>query len=272
MRQIASEGSQLRRGSRGYIILSLFLEQAHLTGQSIRAAVLQGRHLCGVLPVTHPTDHGATAIGSVTPAYGRVMILSKVHPLGRHVACGIHINLESLSIEITYEILRSTTAKRSTRVDVADQHPFLHVRVRYRQLKQIRAFPYAILRTQPFTERTLQGPLLQIGRGEDQHLMLQGMSQYQGPQFRLVVPPHVRVSRLTLERQHRVTLVRAEFVSAVGAVSEALDLAGRRGGIKCHDRILAEARAIGHIHRRATTEDRAQSVGQQGRLVMLPVD
>ena len=98
------------------------------------------------------------------------------------------------------------------------------------------------------------------------------MGQYQGPLLGLVVPPHVRVSRLTLERQHRVTLVRAEFVSAVGAVSEALDLAGRRGGIKCHDRILAEARAIGHIHRRATTEDRAQSVGQQGRLVMLPVD
>ena len=63
-----------------------------------------------------------------------------------------------MAIEVTNKILGSTAAKRSTRVDVANQHPFVF------DLQQVRAFPYTTMITIFTTEAAFLLPVLQVGR------------------------------------------------------------------------------------------------------------
>ena len=60
------------------------------------------------------------------------MILAVIHPLRylRHRLAG-----KLVTIKLTYEILCSTATERTTRVDIANQHPFVIY------LEEVRTFP-----------------------------------------------------------------------------------------------------------------------------------
>ena len=85
------------------------------------------------------------------------MILAIVHPTGVSVFAG-----KLMAIELADEILSSRATKRSTRIDVADQHPLLLVCTTYGQLHQVRTLPHTIVAAVSLSETTLIGPVLQV--------------------------------------------------------------------------------------------------------------
>ena len=64
---------------------------------------------------------------------GCIMVLAVVLPqcISVHIS-GSVINLEPVSVEITDEILGRGTACGTSRIDVAEKHPFLFIRALHR--------------------------------------------------------------------------------------------------------------------------------------------
>ena len=74
------------------------------------------------------------------------MVLAIILPEGFAVNISVHIvHGEFLSVKIAYEILGGGTAVGTSRVDVADEHPFLLVSALDRKFEQVRTFPDSLV-------------------------------------------------------------------------------------------------------------------------------
>ena len=75
------------------------------------------------MPVAHPADDGASAVRSVAPADGGIVVFAVVEPFGRDVALRVGVGRKSLAVEIADEVLCAAAAERPSGVQIAKQHP-----------------------------------------------------------------------------------------------------------------------------------------------------
>ena len=149
------------------------------------------------------------------------MILAIVHPFG-HLRLGVAYKL--VSIKVADEVLRSGTAERTSRIDVAYQHPFLLICAFYLHLHQVWALPYSAMIAIFCTERAFQFPLLQIVRGINLHVLTS--CQNHVPLLDVLVPEHMWVAEVWhITGNDRVSLIFSKGLAIVCAVSHALNLA-----------------------------------------------
>ena len=246
--QAAAQCREFGRRRRGEVDLSVGgAEEPQVARQRVCAAELLGRHFGRILPVAHPADDGAAVRRSARPAHRGVVVLAEVHPLGGDASRSVGVGLERLAVEVADEVLRGTAAEGAAGVEVADECPFLLAGAVHLQLEEVGALPDTALCAFALAECALERPGLQVGRGEEQILVLQGMGQGEHPLFRFVVPEHVRVAGLALERDDGVARIALEGDAPVVAVGHALHLADVARCIECHHGILAEAGRIGCV-------------------------
>ena len=162
-----TQSQQFGRGSWLEVSLTIYGKQAQVAGNGVRATVLGGRNIVGVLPVAHPCDSDAAVVGSITPSHGGIMVFSPVHPFG----FGGWFVYKLFSVEGAYKILSSTSSERTSGIQITKQHPFLIIGTFYWKFKQIGTFPNTTMCTLPFTETTFKGPIFQIRRREYLHLL-----------------------------------------------------------------------------------------------------
>ena len=120
------------------------------------------------------------------------------------------------------------------------------------------------------SERTLVGPLLQVLRRIELHLLTHG--QHHNPALCALVPEHLRVAEVGhVERQHRVARILRERASAIRAVGNALRLVAPCRSVHRNDGTRTEARRVVLVNHRAAAEDTAQRVRLNGIRQLLPV-
>ena len=258
--QSAAEGFQFGAWRRGEVVLAIrVLEDAHLARQGVGAAILQGRYFGGILPVAHPSDDGAAVVGRIAPTHSGIVVLAIVHPFGGNGSRGVGVGLEGRAVKVANKILRGAATKGTARVEVAYQRPLLLVPrgAANGQFKQVGAFPHTALCAHALAKPTGQRPLLQVGRGEDEHFLLQSVGEQHDPLLVRFVPEHIGVARLGLHGYHGIAGIFREGVATVCAVGKTLHLAGSGRGIECNDGVLAKARTVVMVDGRTSAKDGA---------------
>ncbi len=172
------------------------------------------------------------------------MVLAVVKPFGRHSAVGEGVGLEGFAVEVADEILCGAAAEGASGIDVAEEHPFLFIGAVNGELEEVGTFPHTVLAAEAFAECALEGPVAEVGRGEYEHLVVQGMCKGEHPLAALLVPEHVGVAGFAVESDYGVAGKFGEGHAVVGAVSHALYLAGIGRGIECYHGIFAETGSV----------------------------
>ena len=184
-----------------------------------------------------------------------IVVLTVIKPLRhlRHRLTG-----ELPTIKVAHKILGSTSTKRTTRIDVTDQHPLVVY------LKQVWALPYTTMIAVLLAKRTLVLPLFQILRRIDAHLLTSCQDKVPGTD--ILVPEWswiAEVSHIT-GRQHWVAIVFLERASTVLRHSHRLCLMMACRSIKGNNLVT--------ICYTRTTEDTTQPVRLQSHWLMLPMN
>ncbi len=159
------------------------------------------------------------------------MILTEIHPFCRHIPISILVGSKSLAVKITNEILSCAAAERTAGIDIAYQHPLFFSGTLHGEFKQVRTFPYTILRSKAFAKSAVQSPVLQIRRAEYQHLVVKSMGEEQIPFSGSCVPEHIRVASLTFKSDYRIAGIYLKRHSVVFTVGKTLYLACSRRSI-----------------------------------------
>ena len=116
-------------------------------------------------------------------------------------------------------------------IDIAYQHPLFFSGTLHSEFKQVRTFPYTILRSKAFAKSAVQSPVLQIRRAEYQHLVVKSMGEEQIPFSGSCVPEHIRVASLTFKSDYRIAGIYLKRHSVVFTMGKALYLACSRRSI-----------------------------------------
>ena len=257
----------LRNRPRRNVFSSAITVKIHVTGYSVGTSVLDGRHLVGILPVTHPSDNHPTPVRSIVKRHRCVMVLAVVHPFCHFRFC---VASKLMTVKRSGKVLRSAAACRPSGIDVAYENPLLHVSTLHGQLEQVRTFPHSAVRSIAFAETTLISPRLQVGRRVYAHLL--SCSKYHDPTACLTVPKDVRITEVGHIRDyHRIAFILGKGLSSVRTVGHALRLALARRRVERHYRVAAEARGIILIDYATAAENGSKTVCRDGGALVFPI-
>ena len=184
-----------------------------------------------------------------------IVVLTVIKPL-RHLRH--RLTSELLAIKVAHKILGSTSTKRTTRIDVTDQHPLVVY------LKQVWAFPYTTVIAVLLAKRTLVLPFLQILRRIDAHLLTGCQDKVPGTDILIPEWSWIAEIRHVTCCQHRVATVFLECTSTIFRHSHRLHLMMASRSIKGNDLVT--------IRYTRTAEDATQPVGLQSHRLMLPMN
>ena len=176
-----------------------------------------------------------------------------------------------MTIEVSDEILGSRTSERTTRVDVAHQHPLLLTSTTDRQAEQVRTLPDATMITIFGSKATLHRPLLQIGRRINLHLLTN--SQQHDPALSLSMPEQMRIAEIRYRSyQHGVTTIFLKCLSTICRIGHRLCLSLTCRCIIGNDGTFAKTGGVLLIYYARTAEDCTQSVSFYSRWLSIPVN
>ena len=203
---------------------------------------------------------------------GCIMVLAVVLPqcISVHIS-GSVINLEPVSVEISDEILGRGTACGTSRIDVAEKHPFLFIRALHREFEQVRTFPDTVVAAVSESETGLLLPFNQIVGGVDAHFLTAGQNEVPFADF--IVPEHVRIPEIHNARsKDRIALVLDEGVAPIEGIGKGLRLDLTCARIDCDDGAGSETGSILLIHNAGTTENVSQCIRLDGIRTKFPMN
>ena len=85
------------------------------------------------------------------------MVFAVVHP-SCHLGCCLAY--EFLAVKVANKVLCGRSAKRTSRIDVADKHPLILVGTAYTHLHKVGTFPHTTMIAILSTKLTLESPFL----------------------------------------------------------------------------------------------------------------
>jgi len=214
-----AEGRQLREGLLHQAEAAGGGAQAEVAGHGPESFAIGGGRMGSVVPRGHPTDGGSGGQGAVVVAEGSHCVVIKtfvdVKGFSRMVVC----QGEGRAVEVAHEVLHLCP------VDGDDHHPARVGGIAVDgQAEEVGTFPglFAVARR---TEVAGPGPMLQVGRGVDAHLLLQCLGHHHHPTVGLRVEEDGGVAKLgAVDVQHGVAFVVVKGSPAVGAVRDGLRL------------------------------------------------
>ena len=247
-------------------------EEFQLTWKRVRTTILANRSNVSILPVAHPRNTQHTVFNTREGNSG-IVILTIVEELSyRRVAIAGEVS----SIEVTNEILRSTTTKETAGIDIHNHHPFLLIWITInREFEEIGTFKLVRLCTITCTEGTYIGPVLQVWRRIEAHFFVG--RNYHIPPLKWLIPEDLWVSEVlhTIKwLQNWILLILMERITAIGAISHTLRLCILLaiGCIKGDNRILTITCRTLLIYHRTTRENMPHRVAINRRLYLFPIN
>ena len=151
---------------------------------------------------------------SITKRNCCIVVFTIVHPLGD---LGLRLTSKLMAIELAYKVLCCVSAKRSSWVNVAHQHPLLLTSTTNWQLHHIGAFPNATMVAILATKAAFKGPLLQVGRRIELHLLTG--SKNHNPLLSWFMPENLWVAEIwNIAGYHRVLLIFSKSTASISRI------------------------------------------------------
>ena len=208
-----------------------------------------------------------SALGSVVECNGGIVILAIIHPLGLR---GLILAGELMSIKLTDEILGGRTTRRTTGVDVANEHPLILVCSLHIHLHKVGTLPHTTMITIFSTEITLVLPLLKVLRRIDAHLLTSCKNHI--PESSFFVPEDMRVTEIRhIGSDDGVVGIFCEGLATIGAICQRLSLTCAGSSVEGNNSILAKTCGVVLINNTTSAEHHTQGIGFQSCRFCFPI-